>query len=63
MEVCEAKRLATGRFLFGFLPYYYFFAAFRVDLAADEAAFFTVRAARETRDFFFAFLTIVTSST
>ena len=31
-----------------------FFTAFRVDLAADVAAFFTVRKARETADFFFA---------
>jgi hypothetical protein len=39
-----------------------FFTAFRVDLAADEAAFFTVRAAREIPDFFLAFLAIITSS-
>jgi hypothetical protein len=36
--------------------------AFRVDLAADVAAFFAVRTARETADFFFAFFAIVTSS-
>jgi hypothetical protein len=44
------------------LPGIIFFTAFRVDLAADVAAFFAVRTARETVDFFFAFLAIVTSS-
>jgi hypothetical protein len=45
-----------------FFPGIIFFTAFRVDLGADVAAFFTVRTARETADFFFAFLAIVTSS-
>jgi hypothetical protein len=34
----------------------------RVDLRVDVAALFTVRKARETADFFFAFLVIVTSA-
>ena len=44
------------------LPGIIFFATFRVDLAVDAAAFFIVRTAFETADFFFAFLAIVTSS-
>jgi hypothetical protein len=44
------------------LPGIIFFATFRVDLAVEAAAFFNVRTAFETADFFFAFLAIVTSS-
>ncbi|WP_426532861.1 hypothetical protein [Bradyrhizobium sp. McL0615] len=46
-----------------FLPGITFFTAFRVDLVAAAAAFFTVRTARETADFFFAFFAIATSAT
>ena len=47
--------------LFYLPPGHHLFHAFPVDLAADVAAFFTFRTARET-GILFAFLTIVTSS-
>jgi hypothetical protein len=48
-------------FLFAFFPGIIFLAARFVVFAADLAAFFTVRTARETTDFFFALLAIVIS--
>jgi hypothetical protein len=56
------RGLAKPQRFLAVLPGIIFFATFRVDLAVDAAAFFTVRTTRETADFFFAFLAIVTSS-
>ena len=50
--------------MISFLPFFpgiIFLAARFVVFAADLAAFFTVRTARETTDFFFALLAIVIS--
>ena len=57
--ICAYRR---EDFFLAVLPGIIFFATFRVDLAVDAAAFFTVRTTFETADFFFAFLAIVTSS-
>ena len=48
-------------FLLRFVPGIIFFTAFRVERAAELAAFSTVRTARDTADPFFAFLAMVTS--
>jgi hypothetical protein len=55
------QRLVRDFFL-AVVPGIILFMAFRVDLAVEAAAFFTVRTACETADFFFAFLAIVISS-
>jgi len=58
----RARRLYREDFFLAFFfPGIIFFAARFVVFAADLAAFFTVRTARETTDFFFALLAIVIS--
>ena len=61
-EIREGVVLYRDDFLFGlFFRGIIFLAARFVVFAADVAAFFTVRTARETTDFFFALLAIVIS--